>query len=244
MVDTLRDIPVDRALLQIPGSTLESRTLSTHSLTSNRERIGKNNDIVDRGERLTTFYIQKNLSKPNIPSNLSLSANMHKPKSIAYKSKINMTLTQNRFISENFPGINKAWNQTSQNFGKDPFTVFGKPEMNKTDDNEMSKKLIAKYLKHFLLGVGTHILRNIYEEDVKQLDNWQIENKKKKRTNQYYLLITFLVLKSGAKYKDILKPINRTDEHSNVMFPTINAHVIDRILKDSDDEEECNKKQF
>jgi len=38
----------------------------------------------------------------------------------------------------------------------------------------------------------------------------------------------------------MLKPMGRTDEHSNVMFPSINAHVIDRILKDSDDEEECN----
>jgi len=75
---------------------------------------------------------------------------------------------------------------------------------------------------------------------VKQLDNWQIENKKKKRKKRILLKINYLVLKSGVKYKDILKPISRTDEHSNIMFPSINAQVIDRILKDSDDEEECN----
>jgi len=139
MIDTLRDIPMDRALLQIPGSSLESRTLSTHSLTSNRDRNVKPNENVERGERLSTFYLQTSPSKINVPTSLSLSAYTHKPKSIAYKSKINMTLTQNRFISENFPGLNKAWNQTSQNFGKDPFKVFEKPDNTKIDDNEMSK---------------------------------------------------------------------------------------------------------
>jgi len=139
MIDTLRDIPIDKGLLQIPGSSLESRTLSTHSLISNRDKFGKTNENVDRGDRLTTFYLQTSPSKANVPTSLSLSAHLNKPKSTSYKSKINMTLTQNRFISENIPGINKAWNQTSQNFGKDSFNIFGKSEANKFDENEMSK---------------------------------------------------------------------------------------------------------
>lgn len=140
MVDTLRDIPMDRAVMHINAGTVESHTLSTQSLTSNRDKVGKINENGDRNDRLSTFYIQTSPSKPIIPSSSSLNTNVLKPKSTAYKSKINMALTQSKFISETFPGINKLWNQTTDNFHKGSFKGAAKLDNTKIDENEMSKR--------------------------------------------------------------------------------------------------------
>ncbi len=55
--------------------------------------------------------------------------------------------------------------------------------------------------------------------------------------------LTILVFKADVKYKDMFKPTPQTeDQHTSVKFPRINTNAIDRILHDSDDEDDSKAK--
>jgi len=75
------------------------------------------------------------------------------------------------------------------------------------------------------------------------LDKWQADKKK----NQSNFLVfgnylNFQVFKADVKYSDMFKPSPQTeDQHTHVKFPRINTNAIDRILKDSDDEDESKE---
>lgn len=49
------------------------------------------------------------------------------------------------------------------------------------------------------------------------------------------ILIT-LVLKSEVRYTDLTKHSGRGQDANNILFPKINSHVINKILKDENEE--------
>lgn len=80
---------------------------------------------------------------------------------------------------------------------------------------------------------------------MKKMSNSWINGKQTKRKIKvtfWFSGINFQVFKADVKYSDMFKPSPQTeDQPTHVKFPRINTNAIDRILKDSDDEDESKE---